>query len=112
MCLARVGARGNEFVWTNCVLSRGACLPRNKPLPIISGSECDFLKPFLFQQFSAFRWIGDGGLQAGLPSCPAKSSERIRADGHNELLHRSSCAGILRGIVDSSSFVSLSFEVV
>ena len=32
---------------------------------------------FLFQQFSAVYWSGNGSLQAGLPSRSAKPSERI-----------------------------------
>jgi hypothetical protein len=76
MSLTRVGE--HEFVWTCRFLSRGACLPRSEPLPNIPGSECDFLKLFLFRQFSAVCWIGDGGLSSDLSSCPAKSSEHIR----------------------------------
>jgi len=60
MSLDRVG--GKEFVWTDPFLSRGAYLPCNKLLPNISGSECNFLKLFLFRQFSAVSWIGDGSL--------------------------------------------------
>jgi len=110
MSLDRVG--GNEFVWTDYFLSRGAWLPCNEPHPDISGSEYNFLMPFLFRQFSAMCWASDSSLQAGLPSCPTKSSERLREGGHNELLDRSSCTDIPRGNVDSLSFVSFSFGVV
>ena len=53
------------------------------------------------QHFSAVYWIGDGGLQASLPSCPAKSSERIRGNDHDKMLYRSICADISRGNVDA-----------
>ena len=110
MSLTRVGE--HEFVWTYCFLSRGACLPRSKLLPDIPGSECDFLKHFLFRQFSAVCWIGYGSLSSGLSSCPAKSSEHIRRHGHNELLHHTNCADVPRGNVDSPSFVGFPLEAV
>ena len=110
MSLDRVG--GNEFVWTDYFLSRSACLPCNELHPNISGSECNFLELFLFRQFSAMCRASDSSLQAGLPGCPAKSSERLREGGHNELLDRSSCADIPRGNVDSLSFVGFSFGFV
>jgi len=67
---------------------------------------------FPSQQFSAVCWIGDGGLQASLPSCPAKPSERIRGDDRDEMLDRSSCASIHRGSVDNPLFIYFSFEVI
>lgn len=92
---ARVG--GNGSLWKNYVVSRDAGLPWNGCLTNSSGGECDLLRVFPFQRVSAVCWSGDGGLQASLPSCPAKSSERIGRDDHNELLDRSSGANISRG---------------
>ena len=94
MYSARVG--GNGSLWTNYVVSRDARLPRNGCLANSSGGECDLLRVFPFQRVSAVCRSGDGGLQASLPSCPAKPSERIGRDDHNELLDRSSCANISR----------------
>ena len=61
---------------------------------------------FQCQQCSAVYWIGDGGLQASLPRCPAKSSERIRGDNHDEEFDRSICADIPGGNTNTrQSFV-------
>ena len=93
--LARVG--GNGFMWTSHVLPRDARLPRDGRLADCSGGEYDFLRVFPFQQFSAVCWSGDGGLQASLPSCPAKPPERIGGYDDNKLLDWSSCTNIPRG---------------
>jgi hypothetical protein len=95
MSSTRVG--GNGSLWKNYVVSRDASLPWNGCLTNSSGGECDLLWVFPFQRVSAVCRSGDGSLQASLPGCPAKSSERIGRDDHNELLDRSSGANISRG---------------
>jgi hypothetical protein len=66
---------------------------------------------FPCQQFSAVYWIGDGGLQASLPRCPAKSSERIRWDDHHEVFDRSICPDIPRGNVDTIQCLVICFSL-
>jgi hypothetical protein len=66
---------------------------------------------FTCQHFSAVYWIGDGGLQASLPSCPAKSSERIRGDDHDEMLDRSICADVPRGNVNTVQSLVICFSL-
>jgi hypothetical protein len=104
MSSARVG--GNGSLWTSHVLPRDASLPRNGPLTNSFGGECDLLQVFPFQRVSGFCWSGDGGLQASLPSRPAKSSERIGRDDDNELLYRSSCPNIFRSTWSLLRFLS------
>jgi hypothetical protein len=96
MSWVRVG--GNGSLWKNHVVSRDAGLSWNGCLTNSSGGECDLLRVIPFQRVSAVCRSGDGGLQASLPSCLAKSSERIGRDDLNELLNRSSCANIPRGV--------------
>lgn len=67
---------------------------------------------FPFRQFSGVCRIGDGSLQASLPSCAAKPPERVRGDDRDEVLDRSSCSSIHRGNVVITCLFGFSFKVI